>query len=246
MIKIKALKNCGCIDSFRSIKTNQEIERSMEKITEGVIRLWKKDLLTLDGKAYFPDNPYEKNIGKIVTTGRQIEIPAVPKKVDVEAPEGQSIDKPVDPEPEPETAAEEGEKKDGAEDEAQEEKTEEAAPPVADEPVAPEPTPAPAEEPVPPVADEPTAPVEEPVQAPVDETPDQKDADKDVIEAGEAGEESTNYVLEQEAGFFSKDKLNGHNVDELKPIGYKLGIEIKTRKKGVSDIMDKVKSILEK
>lgn len=58
MAKIKALENVGAHGAFRLLRTNREVELPDEKVNAGVIRLWKKGSILIDGETYTPSSKY--------------------------------------------------------------------------------------------------------------------------------------------------------------------------------------------
>jgi len=71
----------------------------------------------------------------------------------------------------------------------------------------------------------------------------EEDAEKEESKE-EISDEVLKYIESKPAGFFDRNKLDTLNSNELKQIGEKVGIEVKSRKKGVALISDKVERIM--
>jgi len=230
MKKITALTNVGSA-KWRMLRKGRSIDMDEGEIDEGVLRLWRSKAIKID------DKMYEEPISSDGTTE------AVPKKPEVESrpsdADGSDPDKGEDGDKEKnEVDKELEENKDDKQDE-QEVISRDGIPDLVKEEDASD-HPSKGPEDTEDNAPESDAGENDPQddQAKVEQVP--------FCQGDEEGrpDEAMEYIANQPAGFFDKNNLDTMNLNELKIIGEKVGVEVKSRKKGVSMIADKVERIM--
>jgi len=140
-------------------------------------------------------------------------------------------------------------------DDVKPEKKEEVAVPVPDAPIVPDApavtdapvvqeeveAPVPQEEEVP-ASTEPTEP-EEPEEPQNENAPDEKTEDTAAV-TPVISKEALMFIESKPAGFFGKDQLDTMNLEQLRKVGDEIGVDIKTRKKGLDMIVDEIERIM--
>ena len=226
MPKIKALKNVGAAGAFRLLRENREIDLPDDKVNAGVIRLWKKGSIVIDGEAYSASSKY---------VPKEEKTPAVKTDTAVKKEEVKETE---------EATSEAEEVKTEETRELKVEDTEPPAQPEKEETTEPEP-----EEGVEPVQDIEPPHTEDVVDSDGTDDSEEKTEDKAEEPAEDKTEEDkgdaiAEYVLSQAPGFFTYEALAKKKLNVVREIGEKVGIEVKTKKKGAKDIANKVADIL--